>query len=90
MDPRERLATLELILLAAERRREVVDAVWGSATEGEAHERLRELLGIQHDALPQVILDLQIRHLTKQKREAISVEINQLRHLAEGSPDDMA
>jgi DNA gyrase/topoisomerase IV subunit A len=89
MDPREHLAILELVLVAAERRREVVDAVWSSANEGEALERLRELLGVQGDVLPQVILDLQIHHMTKEKREAIATEINQIRHLAEGSPGDM-
>jgi DNA gyrase/topoisomerase IV subunit A len=88
VDPRERLAILELLLVAAERRREVVDAVWNSADDGEARARLRELLGIQGDLLPQVILDQQVRLMTREKREAIATEINQVRALAEGSPGD--
>lgn len=89
MEPSQRLAILETLFVAAERRREVADAVWTSANEGEAKERLRELLGIQGDLLPQVIIDMQIRILTRKTREAIITEINQLRRLAADRPHEV-
>jgi len=43
----ERLAILEVLLAAAERRHEVVEAVWNSANDDEARMRLRDLVKIQ-------------------------------------------
>ena len=81
MDPYEsqeaqrRLAFLELLLSAQERRHEVVDAVWASADRDEAAERLRSLLDIPDDVPPQLVLDLQVAKLAKDQRDAIAREV---------------
>ena len=89
MDPYEsqeaqrRLAFLELLLAAQERRHEVVDAVWASADRDEAAERLRSLLDIPKDVPPQLVLDLQVARLARDQREAIAGEVTRLRNLVD-------
>ena len=92
MDPYEsqeaqrRLAFLELLLSAQERRHEVVDAVWASADRDEAAERLRSLLDIPDDVPPQLVLDLQVARLARDQRDAISGEVARLRNLVDEGP----
>jgi DNA gyrase/topoisomerase IV subunit A len=81
---KERLAILEVLLAAAERRHEVVEAVWNSSNGEEASRRLGDLVDIPDGLSAQLILDLQIRLLTKQKRDALTAEISQLRQLVQG------
>lgn len=88
MDAREHLAILETVPAAAERSREVIDAVSNSVTEDEARERLRQLLGVEGDVLPQVVLDLQVRHMTIEKRQSIARERDKVRALTEDSSDE--
>jgi len=89
MDPYEsqeaqrRLAFLELLLSAQERRHEVVDAVWASADRDEAAERLRSLLDIPDDVPPQLVLDLQVARLARDQRDAIAGEVARLRNLVD-------
>lgn len=80
---KERLAILEVLLAAAERRREVVEAVWNSSNDDEASRRLRELVDIQDGLSARLILDQQIRLLTKAKRDELTAEISRLRQLIE-------
>lgn len=78
-----RLAFLELLLAAQERRHEVVDAVWDSADRDEAAERLRSLLDIPDDVPPQLVLDLQVARLARDQRDAIAGEVARLRNLVD-------
>lgn len=78
-----RLAFLELLLTAQERRHEVVDAVWDSADRDEAAERLRSLLDIPDDVPPQLVLDLQVARLARDQRDAIAGEVARLRNLVD-------
>lgn len=80
---KERLAILEVLLAAAERRREVVEAVWNSSNDDEASRRLRELVDIPDGLSARLILDQQIRLLTKAKRDELTAEISRLRQLIE-------
>jgi DNA gyrase/topoisomerase IV subunit A len=81
---KERLAILEVLLAAVERRHDVVEAVWNSANDDEASARLRNVVDIPDGPSAQLILDHQIRLLTKEKRDALTAEISHLRQLAQG------
>jgi hypothetical protein len=86
MDPQERENTQEsariyqAVLLAVERRHDVLDAVWASSTTEEARQRLRDQLGVD-DVGAQAILDLQVHHLTSGGRERIAVHLEQIEDL---------
>ncbi|HEX6326939.1 MAG TPA: hypothetical protein VFZ72_10240 [Jiangellaceae bacterium] len=80
----ERLATLEVLLAAGERRHDVVEAVWNSSNDDEASSRLREMVDLPDGLSAQLILDQQIRLLTKAKRDALTAEISHLRQLVHG------
>jgi DNA gyrase/topoisomerase IV subunit A len=80
----ERLAILEVLLAAAERRHEVVEAVWNSANDDEASLRLRDLVEIPDGLSVQPILDQQIRLFTRQKQDELKAEIGRLRQLVQG------
>jgi DNA gyrase/topoisomerase IV subunit A len=82
----ERLAILEVLLAAADRRHEVVQAVWNSANDDEASLRLRDLVEIPDGLSAQPILDQQIRLFTKQKQDELKAEIGRLRQLVQGPP----
>jgi DNA gyrase/topoisomerase IV subunit A len=82
----ERLAILEVLLAAAERRHEVVEAVWNSANDDEASLRLLDLVEIPDGLSAQPILDQQIRLFTKQKQDELKAEIGRLRQLVQGPP----
>jgi DNA gyrase/topoisomerase IV subunit A len=82
----ERLAILEVLLAAAERRHEVVEAVWNSANDDEVSLRLRDLVEIPDGLTAQPILDQQIRLFTKQKQDELKAEIGRLRQLVQGPP----
>ena len=84
---KERLAILEVLLAAVERRHDVVEAVWNSANDDEASSRLRDVVDIPNGLSAQLILDHQIRLLTKQKRDALTAEISHLRQLVQGPSD---
>ena len=84
---KERLAILEVLLAAVERRHDVVEAVWNSANDDEASSRLRDVVDIPNGLSAQLILDHQIRLLTKQKRDALTAEISHLRQLVQGSSE---
>ena len=85
MEPRERrsaedrLALLDLLVAAQERRQEVVEAVWDSRDEAEAAERLRRLLGATAD--PRVLLDMRVGRLTGEERQRLARDADQLRRL---------
>jgi DNA gyrase/topoisomerase IV subunit A len=93
MDPRERKSTQEsariyqAVLLAVERRHDVLDAVWASSTTEEARQRLRDQLGVD-DVGAEAILDLQVHHLTSGGRERIAVHLEQIENLLrnDGTP----
>lgn len=78
-----RLSFLELLLAAQERRHEVVDAVWASADQDEAAERLRSLLDISDDVPPELVLDLQVAKFARNQRDAIAGEVARLRNLVD-------
>jgi len=84
---KQRVAILTLIREAVERRLDVVEAVWNSSDDGEAIQRLREMVNIPDGVPPEVILDLQIRKMTKETREAIDAEISELRSLLQGATE---
>ena len=84
---KERLAILEVLLSAAERRHEVVEAVWDSANADEASLRLGELVDIPDGLSAQLILDQQIELFTKEKRDKLTAEISRLRMLVQGPPE---
>jgi DNA gyrase/topoisomerase IV subunit A len=84
---KQRVAILTLIREAVERRLDVVEAVWNSSDDGEAIQRLREMVNIPDGVSPEVILDLQIRKMTKETREAIDAEISELRSLLQGATE---
>lgn len=79
----ERLGLLELLTAAHERRHDVLDAVWGSADEDVAAERLRVLLGVDDASDPRikVVLDMQVSRLTESARAEISANIEHLRQI---------
>jgi DNA gyrase subunit A len=81
---KERLAILEVLLAAVERRHEVVEAVWNSSNDDEASSRLRDVVDIPDCLSSQLILDQQIRLLTKEKRDALTSEVSHLRQLIQG------
>ena len=72
-----RLALLELLQAAQERRYEVVEAVWDARDEAEAVERLHRLLGVPAD--PRVVLDMRLGRLTAEGRERLREEADDLR-----------
>jgi len=81
---KERLAILEVLLAAVERRHDVVEAVWNSSNDDEASARLREVVDVPDGLSAQLILDHQIRLLTKEKRDALTAEISHLRQIVQG------
>jgi DNA gyrase subunit A len=93
MDPQERKNTDESVriyqalLLAMERRHDVLDTVWASSTAEEARQRLRDQLGVDNIGA-QAILDLQIHHLTSGGRERMTGHLEQLEDLLrnDGTP----
>jgi hypothetical protein len=93
MDPQERKSTQksahmdQAVLLAVERRHDVLDAVWASSTSEEARQRLRDQLGVD-DIGAQAILDLQVHHLTSRGRERITGHLEELEDLLrnDGTP----
>ena len=76
---KERLALLELMVMAQERRHEVVDVIWGSATEAEALKGLRELLDLDDEAPVRLVLDMQMQRLTGEARSHVASDIAELR-----------
>jgi DNA gyrase/topoisomerase IV subunit A len=78
---RARLALLELMVAAQQRRHEVVDVIWSSRSEGEAEGRLRDLLGVQDGTPARLVLDMQMRRLTEDARSRLTQEIEDLRGL---------
>lgn len=82
---RQRLAILTLLRDAAERRRDVVEAVWNSSDDADAMRRLREVVDIPHGVSPEVILDMQIRKMTGEARNELDAAIGELRTLVQGS-----
>jgi len=88
VDPRERraaeerLALLEFLVSALERRREVLDLVWAAADRDQAAEHLRHLLGDSAD--PAIVLDMQIWRMTAEGREELETELRRLRQLLGG------
>jgi DNA gyrase/topoisomerase IV subunit A len=72
---RARLALLELMVAAQQRRHEVVDVIWSSRSEGEAEGRLRDLLGVQDGTPARLVLDMQMRRLTEDARSRLTQEI---------------
>ncbi len=91
MDPleraKERLAILTVIRSATQHRHEVVEAIWASSNDGEASQRLREIVDFPDGASAEVILDQQMRLLTKEGRDAVSAEIGRLRQIVERPSD---
>jgi DNA gyrase subunit A len=81
---KERLAILEVLLAAVERRHEVVEVVWNASNDDEANSRLRDVVNIPDGLSPQLILDQQIQLLTKEKRDELTAEITHLRQLIQG------
>jgi DNA gyrase/topoisomerase IV subunit A len=79
----ERLGLLELLVAAQERRHDVLDAVWRSADEDAAAERLRVLLDVEDANDPRigVVLDMQMYRLTERARAEISANIDHLRQV---------
>jgi DNA gyrase/topoisomerase IV subunit A len=75
---RSRLEVLDAILIALERRSEVIDVVAESESADEAKASLRVLLGIS-DLSATANLDLQIRRLAKRERARILEERNRVR-----------
>jgi hypothetical protein len=85
---KKRLAIHEVLLAAAERRREVIEAVWDSANADEASLRLRKLVDIPDGLSAQLILDQQIGLFTKEKRDELTAEISRLRSSSTVHPSD--
>ena len=91
MDAREqesaddKLALLEAVLSALERRQEVVEAVWAAHDREEAVVRVQELLGLGAGVPPEVVLDLQLGRLTAESRARIAAEVAYLRGLLSSS-----
>lgn len=78
---KDRLALLQLLMTAHERRHEVIDAVWDARDEDEdeAAERLRGLLGATAD--PRVILDSRLGRLAVEGRKRLAGDADELRRL---------
>lgn len=87
MDPRERqeaedrLALLETLLIAQERRHDVIDIVWAARDQHEAGERLKELLGLEAGIPPGIVLDMQLSRLTSESRDGIATNVAHLRRV---------
>ena len=89
MDGRERqaaeeqLGLLELLVAAQELRHEVLAAVWTSADDEAAAERLRVLLGVEdaNDPSIRIVLDMQMYRLTESARAEIGDNIEYLRQI---------
>lgn len=78
---RARLALLELMMAAQQRKYEVVYVIWSSRSESEAEERLRDLLGVQDGSPARLVLDMQMRRLTEDARSRLTQDIEDLREL---------
>lgn len=82
---KERLAFLEVLIAAVERRHDVVEAVWNSSNDDEASSRLRDVVDIPGRAIgTALILDRSDSVLTKEKRDELTAEISRLRKLVQG------
>jgi DNA gyrase/topoisomerase IV subunit A len=87
MDPRERqeaddrLALLEALLVAQQRRHDVVDVVWAARDQDKAGEGLKELLGLGAGIPPGIVLDMQIARLTGEARDEIAADAAHLRRM---------
>ena len=83
MDPQERKKTEEqvgmyqAVLLAMERRHDVMEAVWAASDAEDARRRLRDQLGVDETGA-HAILDLQIHHLTALGRQRITGHMQEL------------
>lgn len=83
----EQVGIYQAVLLAMERRHDVMEAVWVSSDAEEARRRLRDQLGVD-DIGAQAILDLQVHHLTSGGRQRITGHLEQLEDLLrnDGTP----
>jgi len=85
MEPDERganerlLRIYELIREAIDRRNEVVDIVYASATPEEAQERVRELFGVTEPHISQAVLDMPVSRWTRSERETLDAWAAELR-----------
>jgi len=77
----DRLALLEVVLSALERRHDVVEAVWAARTREEAAAKVQGLLGLAAGVPPEVVLDMQLSRLTAASRADIGAEVAHLRGL---------
>lgn len=75
---RQRLKALDAMVLAMERRREVLDLIEHSTTADAAQKGLTELLGVESTSA-MAILDLQARRFTQRERQRIVEERDALR-----------
>jgi hypothetical protein len=80
---KERLAILEVLRAATERRREVVEAVWGFIQRRSGELRLHELVDFPDGLSAQLNFDQQIRLFTKEKRDELTAEISRPRKLVQ-------
>lgn len=76
----ERLALLEWVLAAQERRHDVMDLVWDAANREQAAVRLREFFDIEGGD-PLVVLDMQMHRFTKEERDELAAVVRELRGL---------
>lgn len=76
----ERLALIEALVAAQERRQDVMDAVATSEDVAEAVPRLMTLLGLT-EAQVTVVLDMQVRRWTAADRRGYQAERDELRAL---------
>ena len=82
---RERLGYIEALVVAQERRKEVMEAIEASEDATEALTRLATLLGLADERNATVVLDMQMRRWTRQDRLRIRQERDELRE-ALGEP----
>jgi DNA gyrase/topoisomerase IV subunit A len=74
----DRLALLETLLIAQERRHDVIDIVWAARDQHEAGEGLKELLGLEAGIPPGIVLDMQISRLASESRDEIATDVAHL------------
>jgi DNA gyrase/topoisomerase IV subunit A len=72
----DRLAVLETLLIAQERRHDVIEIVWAARDQHEAGVRLKELLGLEAGIPPGIVLDMQISRLTSESRDGIATDVS--------------
>lgn len=77
----ERLDILEALLVAQERRHDVIEIVWAAHDQEEAGARLKELLGLESGVPPGIVLDMQISRLTGECRDEIATDVTHLRRV---------